>query len=99
MLIFAGDDQRVEEIQRRGFDAHHGLAGSGLRLGQIPQFELVGRTELAAENGFHAELISGFSGFGHARLKERAAQPAERKPQPRLHRTERHVCARGNLRM
>ena len=97
VLIFAGDDQRVEEIQRRGFDAHHGFAGSGVRLGHINEFEFVGRAELAAENGFHAEFISGFSGFGHARVEECAAQPAEGKPQPRLHRAERQFRARGNF--
>ena len=53
VLVFAGDDQRVEEIKRRGLDPHHGLAGTGVRLGDVGQFEFVGRAEMGAEDGFH----------------------------------------------
>ncbi len=42
VLIFAGDDQRVEEIERGRLDAHHGLAGSGLRLRDVGEFKFVG---------------------------------------------------------
>ena len=52
-LVFAGDDQRVEKIQRGGVDSHHRLAGSGLRLVDIGEFKVVGRAVAGAEQGFH----------------------------------------------
>ena len=52
-LIFALDHQQVEEIQRRGFDRYHGLAGPGHGIGHIGQHEIVGAAILRAENGFH----------------------------------------------
>src|SRR5579862_3811137 len=53
VLIFAGDDQRVEKVQRRGLDPHHGLARSGLRFGDVGELEFVGGAEMSAENSFH----------------------------------------------
>ncbi len=33
VLVFAGDDQRIEEIERRGLDRDQNLAGTGDRIG------------------------------------------------------------------
>ena len=52
-LVLALDHQQVEEIQRRGFDRDHGLAGLGHGIGHIGQHEIVGAAILRAENGFH----------------------------------------------
>ena len=52
-LVLALNHQQVEEIQRRGFDRYHGLAGPGHGIGYIGQHEVVGAAILRAENGFH----------------------------------------------
>ena len=96
MLIFTGNDQGVEEVQCGCLDPHHGLAGTGDWLRQIGEFKFVGGAELAAENGFHAELISG---FGHSGINEAAAQAGEGKPQAGFHRAERQLHALRDRRM
>ena len=58
LLVFAGDDQRVEEIERCGLNAHDGLAGSSVWRRNVGQFELIGRAEMGAQDGFHALVIS-----------------------------------------
>ena len=52
-LVFAGHDQRVEKIQadRRHFG--HDLARPGDGIGDVPEDEVVGRSEALAEHGFH----------------------------------------------
>jgi hypothetical protein len=52
-LVLAGDQQRVEEIQRGGRDAHENLVLARLRLRQRAQFEVVGRAVAAAQDGSH----------------------------------------------
>ena len=52
-LVLAGDDQRVEEIQRRGFDAHHSFAGRGDGIGNVRKLEIIGRAVAGAEQCFH----------------------------------------------
>ena len=64
VLIFAGDDQRVEEIQRRRLYAHHRFARAGVRLVDVGQFKFVGGAEMGTEDGFHARFISGFRHSG-----------------------------------
>ena len=57
MLVFAGDDQRIEEIERRGFDAHDGLARARGGRWDVGKLEFLGRAEMRAEDGFHGELV------------------------------------------
>ena len=52
-LVLAGDDQRVEEVQSDRLDLGHDLAGAGDRIGNVRDLKVVGRTEMAAEDGFH----------------------------------------------
>ena len=56
MLVLARNDKRVEEIQRRGFDADHRLARSGGGFGDIGKRELVRRAVVGAEQGFHGAV-------------------------------------------
>ena len=61
-LVFAGDDQGVEEIQADRRDLGHDLARSGHRLRDIREHEVIGRAETLTENGFHgwaARTVSG----------------------------------------
>ena len=57
-LVLAGDDQRVEEIQRRGVDSHHRLARARPpgRAGRA-MVEIVGRAGAGAEQGFHGPTV------------------------------------------
>ena len=64
VLIFAGDDQRIEEIQRRRFHPHHRFAGAGMRLLDVGELKFIGGAEMAAEDGLHARFISGFRHSG-----------------------------------
>ena len=57
-LIFAGDDQCVEEIERRGLDRDDDLARGRSRVGQVAVFEIVGAAEVGAQNGFHGGLTA-----------------------------------------
>src|SRR5262245_63745209 len=41
-LVFAGDDQSIEKVQRRGVDSNRHLAGAWLRLGNIGQLQIIG---------------------------------------------------------
>ncbi len=59
MLVFAGDDEQVEEIERRGFDANDRLAGTGGRLWDVGKFEFVRRAEMRTQNGFHGDPSCG----------------------------------------
>ena len=52
-LILAGDDQSVEKIQRRRMDADHHFAVAGGGIGHVSEDEIVGRTIVRAEQGFH----------------------------------------------
>src|ERR1041384_7245308 len=56
-LVFAGDDQRVEEIERRRLDGDDDLAITGNRIGQLGEFKIVGAAEVRAENGFHESTL------------------------------------------
>src|ERR1700676_1152128 len=53
MLVFAGDDQRVEEVERRRLDANDRLARSGLRCCDVAEFKFVRGAESFAEDRFH----------------------------------------------
>jgi hypothetical protein len=55
-LVFAGDDQRVEEVERCGFHRDNHLAGTGRGVGQVLELKLVGAAEMCAEDGFHGVL-------------------------------------------
>ena len=57
VLVFAGDDQGVEEIQRRRLDAHHRFARPGRGVGNVGKFEVVGGAVTGAEQGFHGGSI------------------------------------------
>ena len=57
MLVFAGDDQIVEEVQRRRLDAHHGFARPGHRVGDVGKFKVVGGAVTGAEQGFHGGSV------------------------------------------
>jgi len=52
-LVFAGDDQRVEKVQRRRMDFYDCLAGTRLRLRYIDKFEVIRLSVAGAEEGFH----------------------------------------------
>ena len=58
-LVFAGDDQGVEEIQPDRRDLGHDLARSGHRIGDIGEHEVVGGAEALTENGFHGGCSNG----------------------------------------
>ena len=55
-LVLARDDQRVEEIQSRRRDLGHDLAGTGDRVGNIREHEVVGGAVALTENGFHGRI-------------------------------------------
>jgi hypothetical protein len=55
-MVFAGDDQRIEEVERRGLDPHDGFAGPGGRLGYFHGLKFVRRAEMGTEDGFHGGL-------------------------------------------
>ena len=57
VLVFAGDDQGVEEVQRRRLDAHHRFARPRRRLGDVGKFKVVGRAVTGAEQGFHGGSV------------------------------------------
>ena len=57
VLIFAGDNQRVEEIKGRRRYAHHGFARPRCGLGDVGKFELVRGADASAEQGFHDASI------------------------------------------
>ena len=66
VLVLAGDDQQVEEIQRRGFDPHHGLARPGHRVRQVGDRQVLRLAGPVQSNAFMAEnfqVLSGFSGI------------------------------------
>ena len=56
VLVFAGDDQGIEKIERDRLHGNDGLAWAGARRVDIVQFKRVRRTEMGAENGFHAPV-------------------------------------------
>jgi len=60
VLVLAGDDQRVEEVQRGGRDPHDRLARRRRRIGDVGEFEVVGRAVAGAEQGFHDGSVEGF---------------------------------------
>ena len=70
-LVLAGDDQRVEEIERRGLHRDDDLAGARRGIGQVLEFEIVGAAEAGAEDGFHRLTVS----YG-TRVHLRAPEPA-----------------------
>jgi hypothetical protein len=53
VLVLAGDDQGVEEIQRRRLDPDQRFARTGSRFRDLGQFKLFGAAVVGAENGFH----------------------------------------------
>ena len=53
VLVLAGDDQRVEEIQRRRLDGDDRLARAGNGIGQLAELEIVGTAEAGTQDGFH----------------------------------------------
>ena len=59
VLVFAGDDQRVEEIQRRRLDSHHGLAGAGARLTMSASSRSSGGPKCLQRTAFMALLCPG----------------------------------------
>src|SRR3954454_2242626 len=61
-LIFARDDQRVEEVQRRGLDGDHDLAFARHRVGKVRDLKIIGAAEASTQNGFHP---------GHLKVRER----------------------------
>ena len=58
-LVPARDDQRVEEVERRRFDADDHLAGSGNRVGQVVNFEVVRSAEAGAYESLHGDPAIG----------------------------------------
>ena len=52
-LVFAGDHQRIEEIQPDRGNLGDDLAGPCRRLGDIREHEVAGWAEAMAEDGFH----------------------------------------------
>jgi hypothetical protein len=54
MLVFTGDEQRVEEIKRNGFDPHQCFTGPGSRRVDISQLQRFGRPKMRAENSLHS---------------------------------------------
>jgi hypothetical protein len=59
VLVFAGDDQQVEKIERSGFDADHRLARAGSRRLDVGIVEFLRRAEMGAQNGFHGNPSLG----------------------------------------
>ena len=57
VLVLAGDDQRVEEIERSSLDAYDCFASFGGGFRDIDQFELVGTAEMRANYRFHGNLV------------------------------------------
>src|SRR6516162_1504372 len=53
VLVLAGDDQRVEKVERHCLDAHDGFAWRGARRLDVSQFEGGRRPKMRAENSFH----------------------------------------------
>src|SRR6202034_3473671 len=53
VLIFAGDDQQIEKIKRRGLDPHDGLAGTGNGFRKVCDLKFVGGAKVRAKDGFH----------------------------------------------
>src|SRR5205085_12539544 len=58
-LVFAGDEERVEEIQRRGLYCDDRLARPRGGLGDVLESEIVGAAEMRAEDGFHGVSHGG----------------------------------------
>ena len=66
VLVLPGDDQQVEEVQRRGLDPHHGLARPGHRVRQVGHRQVLRLARAGADQCFHGEnlqVLSGFSGI------------------------------------
>ena len=53
MLIFAGNDQKVEKIERGGLDRNHRFARARLRFRNLGQLQVVGRAESCTQNSLH----------------------------------------------
>jgi len=49
VLIFAGNDQQVKKIECGRLNVNDGFAGARLRLGNIGEFQIVGRAEMRAQ--------------------------------------------------
>jgi hypothetical protein len=62
LLIFAGDDQRVEKVEPDGGNLGDHLAGARDRLGNIGQDQIVRSSEAGAEDGFHGRDRYGWDG-------------------------------------
>src|SRR5262249_21397363 len=63
VLVFAGGQQRGEEIERGGLDGDDHPRGPRNRRRDVLDFEVVGAAEAAAQNGFHGVL-----GFGKGQV-------------------------------
>ena len=61
VLVFAGDDQGVEKVQRRRLDAHQDFARPRRGLGDVGEFKVVGGPVTGAEQGFHGGSV-GYTG-------------------------------------
>ena len=53
LLILAGDNQRIEKIQSRCFDANQSLTWTRFWRGYVSKFKLFGLAKMSAENGLH----------------------------------------------
>jgi len=53
VLVFSGNDQGVEEIQRRRLDAHHRFTRSGDRIGHLREHEIVRPAIMMTKNRPH----------------------------------------------
>ena len=53
VLVFSGNDQGVEKIQRRRLDAHHHFTGCGDRIGHLLEHQIVRSAIMMTKNRLH----------------------------------------------
>src|SRR5262249_1340561 len=56
MLVFAGNDEGVEEIECDRFDPHDRITRAGAWWRGLGQRQRLRRAEMGAQNGFHAPV-------------------------------------------